>query len=245
MGYWLVMAIVAIAVVTVLIAVGSEPETSEQPKRAERGRPVWLAMGSNGIAPHITGELAPRQWVDLVRESLGDAVIAYDFTRTGCTVEEAQREALAAAVAVTPDVVSLLLGPDDFRDAENLGTFERRLWHILTTLREAGSIPVLASLPDLRSLPSLAEEEDQTALAEELQTWNVAFARLVAAAGGELIESSADSTADLFTEDGGRYILTAAGQRWFATLMEHPVKRLLGVAGDATVSPPVSSVSEA
>jgi hypothetical protein len=245
MGYWVVMAIVAIAVVAVLIAVGSEPETPEQTKRAEGGRPVWLAMGSNGTIPGVSGGSTPRQWVDLVRESLGEGVIAYDFTRSGCTVEEAQREELAAAVAVTPDVVSMLLGPDDFRDAENLGSFERRLWHILTTLHDAGSIPVLASLPDLRNLPSLAQEEDQTALTEEFQTWNVALARLVAAAGGELIECSAGSTAGLFTEDGGRYILTAAGQRWFATLMEHPVKRLLGVAGEVAPSPPASPASEA
>lgn len=238
MGYWVVMAIVAIAVVTVLIAVGSEPETREQPKRAAGGRPIWLAMGSNGVAPPGHGESMPRHWVDLVRQSIGEGVIVYDFTRPGCTAEEAQREELAAGVAVTPDVVSMLLGPDDFRDAENLGAFERRLWYILTTLRDAGSVPVVASLPDLSSLPSLAGEEDQAALVEELQTWNVALARLVTAAGGELIECSAVSTAELFTEEGGRYILTAAGQRWFAALMEDPVKRLLGIAGEAAPPPP-------
>src|SRR5689334_3883958 len=244
MGYWLVMAIVAIAVVMVLIAVGSEPETPEKPRHAAGGRPIWLALGSNGLPPLPAGESTARHWVDFVREALGDRAITYDFTRAGRTVEEAQRDELAAAVAVAPDVVSVLLGPDDFRDAIDLGTFERRLWHLLTTLHDAGSTPLLAGLPDLAGLPSLADEEDTAELSEELRAWNVALARLTAAAGGEWIESPVDFTRDLFTEEGSRYILTDAGQRRFGTLMERPVQRLLGIADEAAPTPPAPPESD-
>jgi GDSL-like Lipase/Acylhydrolase family len=232
MGYWLVMAIVAIAVVAVLIAVGSEEDEPEPHQPNPAGRPIWVAIGTNGNAPGVTDEVAAPKWVDLVRESLGGRVIGYDFTSAGCTAEEAQRHQLAAAVATRPDAVSIFLGPDDFRDAEDLGVFERRFWHILTTLRNAEGIPVVAMLPDLTRLPSLAAEDNPESLAEELQSWNVAIARLVAAADGKLIdagESMHDAADDLFTERGGRFILTAAGQSRFASLMEQPVKRVLGL----------------
>jgi len=236
MGYWLVVAIAAIAVLTVLIAVATEPETPEIPKRERGARPVWLAMGTSGNPPGNAGESVPPGWVDHIEDALGPAVIPYDFTRAGCTAEEAQREELAAAVAIAPDIVSILLGPDDFRDAEDLGSFERRLWHILTSLRDAGCIPVLASLPDLTSLPSLAEE-DREALAEELRSWNAAIARLTAAAGGEFVGCPTDPAGDLFTEEGSRYILTTAGHRWFASLMGPAVQRLLGIVDEAASHP--------
>jgi GDSL-like lipase/acylhydrolase family protein len=253
MEYWLVMAIVAMAVVAVLFAIGSADELSAPARRGTGSRPVWVALGTSGNTAAETGGPSPSSWVDLVRASLGDFAIAYDFTRPGCTAEEAQRDQLAAAAAVAPDVVSILLGPDDFRDAEDLGAFERRLWHILTTLRDAGSIAVLAGLSDLRTLPSLAEEDDHTLLAEELQSWNVALARLVAAADGELVdwrETTDGTAADLFTEHGSRFILTDAGQRWFASLMERPVKRLLGVVvepdpSETATDPAAASSSDA
>ncbi|HEY7031250.1 MAG TPA: hypothetical protein VH482_07995 [Thermomicrobiales bacterium] len=233
MGYWVVMAIVAIAIVAVMIALASA-EDEPEPPREPKGRPIWVAIGTNGNAPGETEEVAVPHWVDLVRASLGDRVIGYDFTAPGCTAEEAQKHQLAAAVATAPDIVSILLGPDDFRDAEDLGIFERRLWHILTSLRDASSVPVMAKLPDLTGLPSLAAEEDPDALAEELRSWNVAIARLVAAADGALIETDEPlrrGVDDLFTERSGRFILTAAGQSRFASLMEEPVKRVLGLAG--------------
>jgi hypothetical protein len=252
MGYWVVMAIVAIAVVAVLIAIDAAEEEPEPQPRNPTGRPIWVAIGTNGNAPGETGQGAPPHWVELVRGTLGERVIGYDFTAAGCTAEEAQKHQLAAAIAATPDVVSILLGPDDFRDAEDLGAFERRLWHILSTLRDAGTVPVMTMLPDLRGLPSLAAEEDQQSLAEELQSWDVAIARLVAAAEGELIESNATmhgTEDDLFTERGGRFILTDAGQRHFASLMEQPVRHRLGLTdviglpetdGGGTLPPPTS-----
>lgn len=255
MGYWVVMAIVALAVVAVLIAVGSDEEAPEPQENRSAGRSIWVAIGTNGNAPADSAATRPRHWADLVGVSLGEHVIAYDFTRAGCTADEAQQDQLAAAVATAPDVVSILLGPDDFRDAEDLGSFERRLWHILTTIRDAGGTPVLASLPDLTGLPSLAAEEDATALGEELQTWNVAIARIVAAADGELVASAGDQCGkaeELFTERGGRFILTDAGQRWFASLMEQPVRRLLGLVekidtptvAHGTASPPLLTEPE-
>jgi hypothetical protein len=246
MTYWVVMAIVAIAVVAVLIAVGSDEEAPEPIERAAGDRSVWVAVGSNATKPGANDSVSPH-WVDLVRDSLGERVVAYDFTRAGCTAEEAQRDQLAAAVATSPDVVSLLIGPDDFHDAEDLGAFERRLWHVLKTLREAGSVPVLATLPNLITLPSLANEENPASLIEEIGAWNVAMERIAAAAGGEIVAwtmMEADATCGLFTEADGRFILTAAGQRWFATLMERPVKRLLGVAGEADSAATESETNE-
>jgi hypothetical protein len=232
MGYWLVMAIVALAVVVILIAVAAEEDESEPRSGDAVGRPVWVAIGTNGNPPDDAAAATAPHWIELVRRSLGERVICYDFTTAGCTAEEAQREQLAAAVAAAPDGVTVFLGPDDFRDAEDLGVFERRLWHMLATLRDAESVPLMAALPDLTGLPSLVAEENPEGLTEELQSWNVAIARLVAAAGGEFVDlGEAAPAADgaLFTESAGRFILTAAGHAWFAALMEPAVRRLFGL----------------
>lgn len=238
MGYWLVMAIVGIAVVAVLIAVAAIEEPRESP-REPAGRPIWVAIGTNGTPPGEVGQPPAPHWVDLVREALGERAVGHDLTAAGCTAEEAQRNQLAAALAASPAVVAILLGPDDFRDAEDLGVFERRLWHILTTLRDVGSIPVMAALPDLTRLPSIVAEDEPDVLAEELQSWNVAIARLVAAADGELVAvdgPASDPDADWFTERDGRFILTAVGQRRLASPMQASVERLLGLS-EAAPSP--------
>jgi hypothetical protein len=232
MGYWLVMAIVALAIVAVMIALGSEEAGPTALERPKGKRFVWVALGSSGLSPGAHEDESQTSWVDLVRAALDQGAITYDFTQAGSTATEAQRNQLEAAVATGPDVVSLFIGPDDFRDAEDLNTFERRLWHILSTLRAAGATAVMPNLPALSKLPSLAAEEDQESLAEELTSWNAAIARLVAAADGHLVDLAAvggEEGGTLFTEHAGRFILTDAGQRWFAALMEEPVKQLTGL----------------
>lgn len=232
MSYWVVMAIVVIAIIAVMIAIEFEPDEPEVAASNPDGRPIWVALGSSALPP---GEMHANavNWVELIRETFGERIIAYDFTRFGATANEIQRDHLDATIATNPDLVTLLIGPDDFRDAENLNVFERRLWHILSSLNQDSTKVVLTTLPDLSTLPSLAAEDDASVLADERASWNVAIARLSAAAHAELIDVETTilpTDTSLFSEATGRFVLTEPGHRWFATLMIERMHRLLGDA---------------
>jgi hypothetical protein len=249
MNYWVVMAIVVIAIIAVMIAIEMEPDEPEVATLDPKGRPIWVALGSSALPQ---GEHHPNavNWVELIRQAFGDRTIAYDFTRFGATANEIQRDHLDAAIAANPDIVTMLIGPDDFRDAENLNVFERRLWHILSSLNREFTTSVLATLPDLSTLPSLADEDDASVLADELASWNVAITRLCSVAHAELIDVETTVLANdtsLFTETTGRFVLTDAGHYWFATLMIDRMSRLIGDtggSGDATPDPLSDSVAQ-
>jgi hypothetical protein len=239
MSYWVVMAIVVIAIIAVMIAIELEPDEPDVVGEDSERRPVWVALGSNALAPSADSD---SHWPELIRQEFGDRIIAYDFTRFGATADEVQRDGLEAAIAAKPDVVSLLIGPDDFRDAENLNLFERRLWHILSTLTREFATPILTTLPDLTTLPSLAAEDDAVVLTEERQSWNVAITRLCSVARAELIDVEATRSvpeAALWTEASGRFVLTDEGQRWLATLMIDRVRQLLGDELPSMVEPTI------
>jgi hypothetical protein len=216
-GYWIVMAMVAVAIVAVLIAAIAEEARTEQDRRAPAGPAVWVALGTNGTNEPAAPMVAPH-WVALVQQALGDRVVGYDFTRGGCTAADVQRDSLDAAVAAQPDAVAIWVGPDDFLLGEEIGAFERRLWHVLSTLGGIGSRLVVADIPDLSALSSPAAEEEPAALSEELGHWNAAIARLTAAAKGVVVRlgPTSESPTDLFAADDDRLVLTETGHRWIA-----------------------------
>jgi hypothetical protein len=244
MNYWVVMAIVVIAIIAVMIAIELEPDEPNMATSDPEGRPIWVALGSSARPPDERPADDAINWVELIRQAFGDRIIAYDFTRFGATANEVQRDLLDAALATNPDIVTLLIGPDDFRDAEDINVFERRLWHILSTLNRDFVRSILTTLPDLTTLPSLAAEDDAWGLAGERASWNVAITRLAAVAQSELVDVETTvlpSDTSLFSEASGRFVLTEDGHRWFATLMIDRMHRLLGDVGGSREEPPDQS----
>lgn len=244
MNYWVVMAIVVIAIIAVMIAIELEPDEPEEAASAAQGRPIWVALGSSALPPGERGNGNAINWSELIREAFGERIIAYDFTRFGATANDIQRDHLDAAIATHPDVVTMLIGPDDFRDAEDLNLFERRLWHMLSALNRELARPVLTTLPDLTTLPSLAAEDNASLLADELASWNVAIRRMCAVAHADLIDvetAIVPSDVPLFSEASGRFVFTEAGHRWFATLMIDRMHQLLDAAHGSDETAPGQS----
>jgi len=239
MSYWFVMAIVVIALIAVLIAITLEPDEPKVDAAHSVGRPVWVALGSQARAPTVNAEQSGESWVDQIRQEFGEHIISYDFTRFGATAAEIQRDSLESAIAVRPDVVTLLIGPDDFHDAEPIEVFERRLWIILSAIRQVNALPILSTLPDVTTLPSLAAEDDASLLSDERASWNVAIARLSAASHAELIEfNEVDQNGEsLFTESSGRFLLTPTGHQWFAARMIGAMRERIDVSRSAPTEP--------
>jgi hypothetical protein len=188
-------------------------------------------MGTNGCPPGAAVTDESRSWVGQVQSAVDDRAISFDFTTNGSTIAEAQRDQLPAAVAANADLVSLFIGPDDFRDATDHASFERRFSNVLEALVSNGSTVFVVTLPDLRSLPTLAEEDDQVALHSDLAAWN----RSIVTISGEhrahvvRLDSEEVATPDgLFTESADRFILTVAGQDWVASKMAAPLLERIG-----------------
>jgi hypothetical protein len=224
------MAMVAVAIVAVLIAAIAEEATTKEVRRPI-GPVVWVALGTNGEEVSAGGPIAPH-WVDRLKQTLGDRVVAYDFAQGGCTAADVQRDSLEAAIAAQPDLITMWVGADDFLRGDDLGAFERRLWHVLSTLQTGGRRILVADIPDLSAMPSLSAEVGPGALSEELGHWNAAIARLTAAAGGILVslDRSIASSPELYVDEGDRLVLTETGQHWIAERFGSALAATTGVA---------------
>lgn len=220
MGYWLVMAMVIIAVIAVLVAIASDDDTAKPV--VAKGRLVVATAGTNLWASDGPDDEAGRRWTELVRASAGERWITFDFARLGAGVHELRREQLTAVMATKADAVAIVIGPDDFRDAERLDVFERHLWLALSQLRDERICTVVTRLPDLTKLPSLLAEDDQAGLRDELQSWNASIARLAHACGAGLVDlgqcGGTDATS-CFVEREGHVVLVAEHHRWLADQM--------------------------
>jgi hypothetical protein len=243
MGYWVVIAMVLVAVIAVLYAVLAESESHPDHVRPGADTPLVVLMGTRAIDG--SAEVHSPPWPERVRTALTGAVEVYDATVPSARVSDYHGADLVAIFRPPPAVAVIWLGIDDFLLGTELGTFERGLGHLLSSLAAERISLVTLALPDLASL--LAEDgatpEDIVAARAEIRRWNATITRLATAYHARLL-----TTADLLsgieaprlirTQEQGGWFLSEAGNEAVATAVASVITDALAAQrSGATIQP--------
>ncbi len=243
MGYWIVVAMVLVAVVAVLIVVLADGDARTANSSATRDIPLVVLIGSSAALD--AGAASPQPWTERVRQKLGTNAEVYDATVPVARASNFDGADLIEVFHRTPALAVIWLGADDFLLGTDLGTFERSVGHLLATLA-AHRVSLLAiALPDLASLiePNQRAEEEHVAVRAELRRWNATLARLSSAHQARLISSAEVLSGALAPEAAPAeqlqtFVLTEAGHEAMASAVTTVIlEQLAGIAADTPRQP--------
>ena len=230
-GYWLVMAMLVVAIACVVVAVAAELDGAAKRRKPAGHRPVWVALGASDAAGTGTPDPARDNWVARLATRLPPDVTVRNLGVSGSTLAQARAEQLPAALAASPDVATLWLAVNDLAAGVPLPVYERELAAVLEALVNAGARVVVGNVPDLSRLPGLADTPDEARmLRTTAEHWNAAIGRLAAAYGAEVVDlfgpgEELGAHPDYFGEDG--FHPSPAGHERLAELFRPAVERAL------------------
>jgi hypothetical protein len=243
MGYWIVVAMVLVAVVAVLMVVLAESDARTANSSATSDTPLVVLIGSS--AAFEAGAASPQPWTERVRQKLGDNAEVYDATVPVARASHFDGADLIAVFHRTPALAVIWLGADDFLLGTDLGTFERSVGHLLATLAAHQIRLLTIALPDLAPLIASNESsgEEPAAVHAELRRWNATLARLASAHQARLISSAEipSGTLALETAPAERiqgFVLTETGHEVMASAVTAVIlEQLAGIAADTARQP--------
>lgn len=180
-----------VSAITALHASGAEyaPDTSAARHHTLAvATPVYVAIGASDAFGIGTEDPLTQSWpYDLAHQATPTPRLV-NLGIPGATMDLALRAELPVALAVQPTLVTVWLGVNDIERHVSLDTFDHQLQTLLAGLRRDTIASIyVANVPDLTLFPYFAAW-DQTALAQQVQTWNDAIEVSVAAAGAHLVD---------------------------------------------------------
>lgn len=158
----------------------------------DRAHPVlYVALGDSTVAG--VGASAPAQnYASRLHERLRSDYPAASFVNlgvSGATAAAVLAAQLPRAVALSPDLVTLSIGPNDITSVRAVEQYERDLETILQTLtRETRAVVVLNLIPDLTVTPRFRETLMVTRLRDRVSAFNRALSRQGQRYGAEVVD---------------------------------------------------------
>lgn len=229
-GYWVVIALMACALVAVVAAAANEGESDTRrpaSRPARRQRPVWVALGASDLAGEGTPVPHRDNWGAQLAAALPMEVTLHNLGVSGSTLAYARREQLPSALAARPDVITCWLAVNDLASGVPLPAYERELSALLMALRASGSSIIVGNVPDLARVPALTRGAvPPAALGHAAEQWNAAIARLADAYDAEVVDLFAEAASvEDFGPDG--FHPSPAGHRRLAARFRPAVERAL------------------
>ena len=228
-GYWVVVAMVALALIAVLVAATAEGARARAGSTGP-GRIVWAALGASDATGEGLANPATENWVARIGAGLPPDVTVANLGESGSRLADARERQLPAALALGPDVVTLWLVVNDLVTGSSLPEYERDLAAVLTDLSAIDCAVVVGNVPDLTRVPVLlGSPEHGDVLRLAIIHWNAAIARIVAAHGADLVDLFDDT---LSVEDVGPdgFHPSAHGHARLADRFRPAVERAIGRA---------------
>jgi len=230
-GYWIVMAMLFVALICVVVAAALETEgqhESEPPRR-----PVWVSLGGSagiGLGGSSTDE---RSWTDRLYASMPPVLAPHyhDLSAPGSTIAMARVVQLPAALDLRPDAVTLWLVIDDLLAGTTLESYGDDLRATLDSLTGAGARVIVGNVPAL--LKGDQTSDDVPGLLRThgpmVEDWNRAIARLADRTGVELIDLSKEVEVQLSAPGpaSGSWSLSDAATHQLAARFQPAVVRAL------------------
>jgi hypothetical protein len=174
MGFWILMAMLACALIAVVVALAIERSdtATKAPPRGD-GSLRWLAVVAE------RSDSPSRDWAGQLADLLPPTVEPQIVHAPGPTLTALQPSIQVEVAARAPNVLLMWTALDDVLNGVSLSDYELTLGQILASLDDAGIAAVVGNVPDLTRLPGavgagLPEQE----LRDLTDRWNAAIARL-------------------------------------------------------------------
>ncbi len=243
MGYWVVIAMVIVAVIAVLFAVMTESEHRLARYPASNGMPLVVLIGTRATADAQTALSPP--WTERVRSALNRSVEVYDATVPSARIHDYSGSDIIAIFRRPPALAVIWLGIDDFLLGTDLGTFERGLGHLLGSLAAEHISLVTIALPDLEPLIAQGEatKEEIIAARAEIRRWNATIARLATAYRARLLTGAeilpgVERLSLIGAHEQGRWFIPEVGHEAVAAAVASAIRdELVTRQSDATPEP--------
>jgi acyl-CoA thioesterase-1 len=151
---------------------------------------------------------ATEGWVAVLHQKLPAGTRLHRLGIAGSTARDAIHEQLPHAEAVDPDLVTIWLAVNDFREGVPLNQYRRDLDEIVRRMTASGASVFVANMPQLAAIPEFGAR-DPSDLRMLTATWNATIDDVVRSHGAVLVDLLAASeeigdeeTALLISEDG-------------------------------------------
>ena len=187
-------------------------------------------MGEGADYPEIEG------WVAVLHAKLPKGTPLHRLGVSGSTAEEAVYEQVPRAEAARPDLVTIWLVVNDFRNEVPLGDYRLHLDEIVSRMTSTGATVLVGNMPELTSMPEFSDthpDELRRATAE----WNSVIKEVVTLRGAVLVDLLAASeemggdTSMLLSEDGfhpstlGHLVLAEIFHHYYELVSSQTAKR--------------------
>jgi hypothetical protein len=200
MGYWVALGLIAVAVAAVLVAVLGDSE-----EQSRRGDDVWVVLAASDGTGHGLDAPEAMAWPALLARSMPPgAARVVNLSIGGLTLDRALTETVPEAVALRPRRAAVAEVVDHEPDGHPLDAYIADLDAALAALAATGAQVVIGNLPDLSTLPFLAEASgDAAGLYAECARWNAAIAEVAGRHGATVVDFFAEPIApEAIGEDG-------------------------------------------
>lgn len=155
--------------------------------------PVYVAMGASDSFGIGANDPLTQSWPYDVAHTLVAKPRLINLGIPGATTDLAVRAELPIAESARPTLVSVWLGVNDIEDHIPLTTFSVQLQSLLNALAQQTAAAIyVGNLPDLTVLPYFSSW-DQTALAKQVEEWNMAIREACAISRSHLVDIYAQS----------------------------------------------------
>lgn len=149
---------------------------------------TYVAVGASDSFGVGTYDPDRDNWPTQLAHDLGGSIHLVNLGIPGITVAGARKEELPVAIDAHPDIVTVWLAVNDLAGNVPLDTYSQQLSALLDSLKRNTHARVfVGNLPDLTLLPYFSGANQMT-LAQTVQAWNIAIARVVSANGATLID---------------------------------------------------------
>ncbi len=161
---------------------------SQRETRGADGALVYVALGASDVVGEGADDPTTEAWPLVLHEKLPQGTVLHRMGVSGSTAEEAISEQLPAAEAADPDLVTIWLAVNDYRNHVPLEAYRKHLDEIVRRMTATGAKVLVANMPDLRGIPELAEDQSPQRLAVLVSEWNATIAEVVLANGAHLVD---------------------------------------------------------
>lgn len=138
---------------------------------------TFLALGDSYTI--CEGLAENERWPNLIVEQLKqkklDIVLAENLSRTGYTTDNLIKYELPVLKTTRPDIVSVLIGVNDYVRGYDTSHFHKNLNYILDEVQKASAIKtnvILITIPDYSVTPSGENYTNGRNVGEDLKIWN-------------------------------------------------------------------------
>lgn len=152
------------------------------------GALVYVALGASDVVGEGADDPATEAWPVVLHGRLPAGSLLHRLGISGSTAEEAIHEQLPAGEAANPDLVTVWLAVNDYRNKVPLETYRKHLDEIVRRMAATGAHVFVANLPDLRGIPELRQTSSLDRLAATTSEWNATIAEVVLANGAHLVD---------------------------------------------------------